>query len=355
MKKTIGDPLTIRGMRLKNRICAGPMGNATVAREDGVITNEMVKHFRAVANGGSALIIQGAASVTNENKAHVTQTGIWSDAHVEGLSDLVREVHREDCRIILQLEHAGIRALADEPLAPSPFTLNCKGTEKICRAMTREDIRDVQQEYVSAGRRAAQAGYDGIELHASHGWLISSFLSPCINHRDDEYGRDRMRFIREIFQALRERVPEEFVIGVRLGGFNPDLATGLEQGCRIEEIGFDYINMSNNPVTKWLPQDMFAPEGYPFSPHEYSAAEMKKTVHIPVIGGKSLRTTEEVAAVLAETNIDMITLGRPILADPAWTQKALSGMPQIQCKHCPGRCKWELGGRNCVAAISANR
>ena len=173
-RKTLQEPLTIRGMELKNRICVGPMGNATVAGEGGIVSNAMLEHFRAVAQGGSALIIQGSTSVTNEKRAHVTQTGIWSDRHIEGLARISEIAHAEDSKIILQLEHAGIRSLAEEPFAPSPFTVE----GKVCHVMTSEDIRNVQQEYVDAARRAVEAGYDGIELHASHGWLINAFLSP---------------------------------------------------------------------------------------------------------------------------------------------------------------------------------
>lgn len=357
MAKTLEEHVIIRTTEMKNRMIAGPMGNSTATGEDGVVNDAIVAHFRAVAEGGAALIVQGAASVTNENKAHLTQTGIWSDTHVPGLRRITEAVRAAapDCKIILQLEHAGIRALATEPFSPSPFTLRIRDTEKACHVMTVDDIRDVEQLYINAGRRAEEAGYDGIELHASHGWLLSAFLSPCINYRDDEYGRDKLLLLREIYARIREIVSENFIIGVRLAGFNPDLETGIAQGKALEEIGFDYINMSNNPVTKWLPQDMTAPEGYPFTAQEYAAAEMKKAVSIPVVGGKFLRTPEEVNAVLAETNIDMVTLGRQMLADPYWTEKALSGGEIVLCRHCPGRCKWKLGGENCAAIAQARR
>ena len=349
MTKSLGDRFTIRGMELKNRICAGPMGNATRTGTDGIVCDEMVRHFQAVAEGGAALIIQGAASVTNENKAHTTQTGVWCDEQVEGLRRITEAVHRKDCRIILQLEHAGIRALASEPLAPSPFTLRIRGAEKTCRVMTVEEIHEVQRLYIDAAKRAVWAGYDGVELHGSHGWMISDFLSPCINRRGDEYGRDKLLFVREMFQEMRRSVPERFVIGIRLGAFNPDLQTGIDQGKQFEEMGFDYIDVSNNPVVAWLPQEMTTPDGYPFSAHTYSAAEMKRHVNIPVLGGKEIRTTEEANAVLAETDVDMILLGRGFLADPAWAGKALSGVEQNCCRRCKGRCPWQLGGKNCAA------
>lgn len=352
MAKTLSDRLTIRGMELKNRICVGPMGNATSTGSDGVVNDAMVKHFRALAQGGAALIIQGAASVTDENKAHVTQTGIWRDEHVEGLSRMTQAVHAEDCKIILQLEHAGMRALAAEPFAPSPFTMKMRGVEKTCHVMTTDEIHDVQKLYVDAAKRAVRAGYDGVELHASHGWMISDFLSPCINRREDEYGRDRLLFLWEIFHEMRSAVPDDFVIGIRLAAYNPDLETGLEQAKQAEEMGFDYINVSNNPVVAFLPQNMDKPEGYPFSAHTYSTVKMRQVVHIPLLGGKEIRTAEDANAILAETDADMILLGRGFLADPAWAGKVLAGEQPLLCRHCPGRCPWQLGGETCAAITS---
>lgn len=352
MTKTLADRLTIRGMELKNRICVGPMGNATATGEDGVVNDKMVEHFRAVAQGGAALIIQGAASVTEENKAHLTQTGVWSDGHVEGLSRITRAVHGEECKIILQLEHAGMRALAQEPFAPSPYVMKAWGKEKTCHVMSVDEIRAVEKLYVDAAKRAVCAGYDGVELHASHGWMISDFLSPCINHREDEYGADKLLFLREIFRGIREAVPDEFVIGIRLGAYNPDLETGLEQARQAEAMGFDYINVSNNPVVVWLPQDMTKPEGYPFSAHTYSTVELRKAVRLPLLGGKEIRTAGEARAILKETDADMILLGRGFLADPGWAGKVLAGEEPLLCRHCPGRCPWKLGGENCAARAS---
>ena len=192
-----------------------------------------------------------------------------------------------------------------------------------------------------------------MELHASHGWMISDFLSPCINRREDEYGRDKLLFVREIFQMVREAVPNDFVIGIRLAAYNPDLATGLEQARQVEEMGFDYINVSNNPVVAWLPQEMTKPENYPFSAHTYSTVEMRKAVQLPLLGGKEIRTAEEAEAILLETDADMILLGRGFLADPRWAGKVLAGEEPVLCQHCPGRCPWQLGGENCAARALA--
>ena len=352
MAKTLGDRLTIRGMELKNRICVGPMGNATSTGSDGVVNDKMIEHFQAVAQGGAALIIQGAASVTDENKAHLTQTGIWSDEHINGLSTITRIVHAEDCKIILQLEHAGMRALAKEPFAPSPYVMKAWGKEKICHVMTTDEIQVVQKLYVDAAKRAVRAGYDGVELHASHGWMISDFLSPCINHREDEYGCDKLLFLREIFHEMRKEVPDDFVIGIRLAAYNPDLKTGIEQAKRVEAMGFDYINVSNNPVVAFLPQNMDKPDDYPFSAHTYSTVKMRQAIRIPLLGGKEIRTVEDANAILSETDADMILLGRGFLADPYWAKKVLSGEEPLLCRHCPGRCPWQLGGETCAARVS---
>lgn len=350
MGKMIFEELTIKNVVLKNRVVAAPMGTSTRTAEDGFVTDDVVEHFKEVSEGGPGLIIQGATAVDGSNKAHEDQCGVWLDEHVEGLKRITQVVHGNGTKIFLQLEHAGIRGLPEHPFAPSEFTLeNRDGSKKICHVMTEEEIRNVEDLYAKAAGRAYAAGYDGIEVHDGHGWLLSAFTSPCINRRTDKYGQDLLLIVREIIEKIKNVVPDDFVIGLKMGAFNPDLETGLNQGREFEKMGFDYLHMSNNITTKWLPQNMWAPEGYPFSGHEYSCGEMKKSVGIPVIGAKNIRTLEEAQAVLDLTDIDMITMGRAFLADPYHVKKVAEGKTPNLCFHCPGRCQWKLVGKGCPA------
>jgi len=354
MGKKITDSVTIRSMNLQNRIFAGPIG-AITRSDDGTVSDAMVEHFRTVAANGAGLILQGAMCVSNVHRAHTTQMCLTNDAQIEGLRRITDAVHAEGGKIFIQLEHPGMRALSDAPLAPFPFVMEAEGgVKKVCHVMSEEDISFVRQEYISAGKRAILAGYDGLEIHASHGWLPNAFINPGINIREDKYGQERTLFVQEIVEEMRAQSPADFAIGIRMGGFDPDLKDGIENAKSFERMGVDYLDISNNPSKKFLPQNLYAPENYPFSPHEFSAAEIKKSVNIPVIGAKSIRTMEEAQAVLAKTNLDMIQIARPFLCDPLWVTKAFSGGEQIICKHC-NKCPWRLGGQNCAAIITAGQ
>lgn len=350
MGKALSDSLVIRDLHIKNRICAGPMGPTTKS-EDGLVTPEIVEHFRRIAANQAGLILQGAMSTSSTCLARSTQMSLGSDKVIKGLSELTEAVHQEDGKIIVQLEHPGIRTMETNPPAPSEFLLKGRDGEKECRALSVEEIEAIEQEYVEAALRTVQAGYDGIEIHVSHGWLPDNFLNPCINGRTDKYGQDRTLFIREIFQRIREVVPENYVIGIRMAAFNPHLQDGIFNAKAFETMGFDYIDISNNPSVAFMPQMMCKPEGWQLSEHEYSAKVIKEEVKIPVFGGKNLRSTEDATLALSIADLDMVVIARGFLCDPLWAVKALELKEQNLCRHCK-RCTWSLGGNTCAALAS---
>ncbi len=347
-QKSMDQPVYIRGVKIENRIGLAPLG-ITVYSENGLMTDDSVAFYQAVARGGTALLIQGCAIVAADARSHSLQLGIWSDEHISGLRRLVDAVHAEGKTVIAQLQHGGVRSCVEEPLGPSKITIEIDGVQKASREMTTDEIKSSQQQYLDAALRAVKAGYDGVELHASHGWLISTFLSPVTNHRTDEYGRDPLRYLREVFQRIRGAVPENFIVGVRMSGYVPDLKTGLEQARQIDAMGVDYISVSVNYKVKWLKQDDTVPEGYPFDPMIYAAQEIKKLVHVPVFAAKGIRTGEIANKVLACTDVDMVLVGRGHLCDTQWANKALAGEQPNRCRECRGECRWRLGTRLCAA------
>ncbi len=352
--KTIEQPVYIRGKKIENRIGFAPMGSS-VYSDDCHMTDTSIELYRAIAAGGTGLLVQGCAIVAEDARSHADQQGIWSDDHIPGLKKMTEAVHGEGKVILAQLQHGGLRSFLDVPLGPSEFTVTSKHGAKTGRAMTLEEIRISQKQYLDAALRAVKAGYDGVELHASHGWLISSFLSGVTNHREDEYGKDKVLYLREVFQNIRQAVPEEFIVGVRISGYVPDIGTGLDQAKQIEALGVDYISVSVNYKVKWLEQDDTVPEGYPFDPMIYAAHEIKKNVSVPVFAAKGIRTGAIANDVLAYTNVDVVLVGRGHLCDKQWAKKALVGDEPNRCLECRGECKWRLGTRNCPALIVAER
>jgi NADPH2 dehydrogenase len=348
--KTIDQPLEIRGMKIQNRISFAPMGCLMRTGEDGVVRDTNVESLRAVARGGAALLVQGATSVCRVNRCSLMRAGIWCDEQISGLRRITEAVHAEGKKIIVQIQHAGIRSYVEHPQCPSDFVLRLSNGVKLGRAMTMEEIQTAEREFIEAARRAVAAGYDGVELQGAHGWLISNFLNRRINVRDDEYGHDPMLFVRKIYEGIRETVPDNFVVGFRMNGFEPDLETGLEYAKQLDALGFDFLAVSNNGF--WPEQEISKPEGYPFSFNVYAAGEIKKLVKAPVFATQGIRTAEEANAVLAATDVDMVQIGRGMLIDPEWANKVLSGRTPGKCLWCRS-CSWRVDstGSSCPGLL----
>lgn len=346
--KSMEQPVYIRGRKIENRIGFAPMGSS-VYSDDCKMTDSSVELYRAIARGGAGLLIQGCAIVAEDARSHMNQLGIWSDDYIDGLKRLTEAVHGEGKVVIAQLQHGGLRSFLDEPLGPSEFVIPLKDAKKTGRAMTVKEIRTSQKQYVDAALRAVKAGYDGVELHASHGWLISSFLSRITNRREDEYGINKVLYLREVFQNIRRSVPDGFIVGVRISGYVPDLETGLEQAKEIAAFGVDYISVSVNHKVKWLEQEDTVSDRYPFNSMIYAAHEIKKIVPVPVFAAKGIRTGKMASDILAYTDVDMLLVGRGHLCDTQWAQKALSGKEPNRCLECKGACGWRIGTGKCPA------
>lgn len=347
MEKRIGQPFAVRGMTLQNRICFAPMTCALLAEEDGSVGEQSVQVFRQIAAGGAALLIQGSTSVCCKNRARERQAGIWEDGQIPGLQRITAAVHGEGKKIVLQLQHAGIRSYIENPVCSSAFSCKVGGCLRDGHEASAEEIRAIRREFADAAERAVAAGYDGIELHASHGWLLGTFLNRNVNQRTDEYGQEPVRIVREIFEEIRCRVPDWFVVGIRMGGFEPSLADGLSNARAFERMGFDYLSISNNESLEWLGNEYAAPGDYPHNPMIFSAGEIKKQVKIPVFAAKNIRTAGQAGRVLRDTGADAVLIGRGMLVDFEAASKMLSGREPGRCYGCKGGCRWTVAGSEC--------
>ena len=345
--KTMEQSFSIRGRTVRNRIGFAPMGCCVYTDASGCADEKSAELYRAAARGGTGLIVQGCAIVGENVRSKNIQLGIWSDAHIPGLRRIARAVHGEGALIICQLQHCGIRSALPHPPAPSAVTVDIGGKSVTAAEMSAADIERSIQLFEDAALRAVKAGYDGVELHASHGWLISTFLSRVTNRRGDEYGRDRLLYLRRTYERIRAAVPEDFIIGVRMSPYVPDLETGLAQVRAMDAMGFDYISVSVNYKIKFLEQDDTVPEDYAYDPMLYAAQEVKRLVHVPVFAAKGIRTGEMAARVLRDTDADMVLVGRGHLCDTDWAKKALAGEEPNRCLDCRGECVWRLGTLKC--------
>lgn len=314
-------PFTAKGLTLKNRIVMPPMCNYVAGRV-GLATDWHYIHYATRAVGGVGLIIQEATGVEDGGRITARDLGLWNDGQRDGLARIVAAVHQYGAKIAVQLNHAGRKSEVEylQPVGPSAIPFSDK--HRTPRELAKADIAAIVERFAVAARRAAAAGYDAVEIHGAHGYLISQFLSPLSNKRDDEYGGSpagRARLLGEVVAAVRAALPAAMPVIVRVsasdweeGGNTPESMAAMLNLVKGE--GIDIVNVSSGAVTPAVPR---AYPGYqiPF------ALTIKEKTGLPVIGG-GLITDPIQAQQVVKTGVDLVFLGRELLRSPYWPRKA---------------------------------
>jgi NADPH2 dehydrogenase len=321
------DPLTLRGLTLRNRIMMSPMCQY-VAGEDGIATDWHMVHYGTRAVGGVGLIMIEATAVEPRGRISAGDLGLWDDAQVEPLARIAAFCHAQGAKVGVQLGHAGRKAWSSDrghgpetSVAPSaiPFDAGWCTPE----ALDEQGIETVVSAFASAAARAHAAGLDVVEIHGAHGYLVSEFLSPLANLRNDAYGGDhegRLRFAARVADAIRNVWPESKPLFIRLsctdwaeGGNEPSDAALF--GRLLAEHGVDLVDCSSGGVVNVRPPS--AP-GYqvPF------ASCVRAEGEVPTAAVGLITQPEQADAVLASGGADLIALGRALLRVPYWAHYA---------------------------------
>jgi 2,4-dienoyl-CoA reductase-like NADH-dependent reductase (Old Yellow Enzyme family) len=331
---------------IKNRSVMAPMGTG-FADKDGFVTDRLIRYYEERAKGGIGLIIVEAASVDNINSIPFTgQVRINNDGYIPGLEKLTRAVRKHGAKIILQIHHAGSTAnpslTGRRPLSPSDVAPVPGGN--VPKPMTKEEIKEVQQKFINAAARCKKAGFDGVELHGAHSYLIAQFFSEYYNRRSDEYGgsfENRMRFISGIIDGIRSELPG-YPLLVRISGdeMTPDipntltLKDGLQIARFLQSKGIDAIDISNGGAMN--PNANCDPASYTPGWKKHIAKAYKDALSIPVIATNTIKTPQFAEQMLSEGICDYVAIGRALLADPEFINKALQGRENeiVQCIGC---------------------
>jgi len=343
----------IGSLRTKNRIVM-PAMVLNYADEGGRVTQRYEAHMNRIATGGVGTIILEASFVSQLGKGFVQQLGIHDDECVEGLRRLAATAQEEGVLVGPQLHHAGRQTSSQvtggKPLAPSP--LPCPLMQEEPDELTQDQIAGIVADFGEAARRAKQAGFDFVELHGAHGYLIAQFLSPFTNRRDDGYGGsfdNRMRFVEEVFDAVRAAVGSDFPVIVRLSGeeFVEDglsISDTVAIARRLQERGLDALHITAGNYASYETGRMISPMAVEDGPLTGLAEHVRAAVDIPVITVDKLRSPELGDRLIAEGVADFIAIGRPLLADPDWPRKAQAGsVPEINlCIACNQGCVTRL-------------
>lgn len=335
----------IKNKIIKNRVVLPPIVRFGWIDDSGFVSEEHISHYEKIAKGGAGLIIVEATAVNKDGRLANSQLGIWSSEHIEGLSKIANVCHKHGAVVLVQIHNAGIRmpdTVTKDIVAPSVVTMEGRTS----RALTIDEIHRIQNYYVEAAKRVKKAGFDGIELHGAHGYLIDQFMSPITNKREDEYGgsiENRMRFALEVIDGIKGIAGGDFIIGYRLGGIAPTIEEGIEIAKALEDKGVDLLHVSKGIEGEKLP---VVPEDFPFNWIVYIGTEIKKHVHIPVIVVNGIRKPEQASYLLENNLADFVALAKSQLVDPEWANKAINGGEIITCLECKV-CQWFTDSRKC--------
>ena len=331
---TLFDAGRIGSVELRNRLVMAPMGT-NFATGSGEITDRLLEYYAERAAGGTGLVIVGTSAVEHpRGRAIVNQLSIADDSMVPGLSKLARRIHQHGAKAFVQLHHAGGGTTVKKTGGVQPVV--CSTVENAYNArepevLETETVESIVERFVAAAKRAQKAGFDGIELHGAHGYLIQEFMSPRNNHRDDRYGGDfdgRMRFPTEIVEGIRDAVCENFAVSFRLsanefveGGYGPDEATLMAE--RLSAAGVDVIDVTAGAYG--APTRTLEPMSYAEAWRAHYAATIGAAVEVPTITVGVIRRPETAEAVLADGDADFVAIGRGHIADPHFARKAREG------------------------------
>jgi NADPH2 dehydrogenase len=285
--------------------------------EDGLANDWHKVHYGSRAVGGVGLIIVEATGVEPVGRISDNDLGIWNDQQAEALKPIVDFVHQQDTAIALQLAHAGRKSEVSEnqPIAPSPIAFN--EDYRTPKEMTKEDINRVIHAFKSGAKRAHEAGFDAIEIHGAHGYLINEFLSPLTNKRTDNYGgslEKRMNFLMDIIKAVKTVWPEEKSLHLRVSAdeYDPD-GNALDDIVAIvkkaKNLGIDLVNVSSGGV---LSKDVDSYFGYQIK----LAEAIKAQVDLKVLAGGLIVNEKQGEEIIRNNRADLVYFGRKLLRDP---------------------------------------
>ena len=325
-------PLTLRGITFANRVWVSPMCQYSAV--DGVATNWHDVHIGAFASGGTGLIMMEATGVSPEGRISTQCLGLWNDEQADRLKPIVKFAHQMDTKIGIQLAHAGRKGSclppwSDHPMAGvdeggwecvAPSAISFGGKYPTPRALTENEISELVKAFGAAAKRAVATGFDLVEIHAAHGYLIHQFLSPLSNTREDEYGgsfENRIRFLLEIIDEVRSAVPESMTLFLRIsasdwleGGWTIDDSVALAKIAKVR--GVDLIDVSSGGTSSGAPVPVGPGYQVPF------ADQIRNQADIPTAAVGLITEPEQAEEIVSSGKADAVMMAREFLRNPRW-------------------------------------
>ncbi len=325
-------PLTLRGVTFANRVWVSPMCQYSAV--NGVATNWHDVHIGAFASGGTGMIMMEATGVSPEGRISTQCLGLWNDEQAERLKPIVKFAHQMETKIGIQLAHAGRKGSclppwSDHPMASldeggwecvAPSAISFGGKYPTPRSLSEIEIAELVAAFGSAAKRAVSAGFDLVEIHAAHGYLIHQFLSPLSNTREDEYGgsfENRIRFLLEIIDAVRSAIPDSMPLFLRIsasdwldGGWTIDDSVALAKIAKVR--GVDLIDVSSGGTSSGAPVPVGPGYQVPF------ADQIRNQADIPTAAVGLITEPEQAEEIVSSGKADAVMMAREFLRNPRW-------------------------------------
>jgi 2,4-dienoyl-CoA reductase-like NADH-dependent reductase (Old Yellow Enzyme family) len=371
-------PKKIKDLEIKNRFVRSSTFEGRAS--EGFVSDSLLQFYKTLAEGGSGLINTGVASVQESGRVSEEQLGIFNDDFIPGLKKLADIVHKhgDGCKIAIQLHHCGRQNPSGKDLV-APSAIFEPFLKKTPREMRIDEIKETIEAFAQGIRRTKEAGFDAVQLHAAHGWLLSGFLSPHTNRRTDEYGgntENRLRIIEDIYRRAVEMVGKNFPIMIKYnaddyleGGM--DINEAKKIAVRLSKLGFAALEISGGmwAALKRSEEELgwkiaMIPESRTnvgtvneTAYNTANASEIKKVVDIPVITVGGINSINLVEKILNEDRADFIALSRPLIREPDLPNRWLKGfgVPEVDCIYC-NSCIRSMGiGVRCVVKEKAEK
>ena len=345
-QKDVFDQTQIKNMKLKNRFFRGSVGDCSF--KDGHISEEGFKLYETLAKNEVGTIFTGYVTVSDYSQFdNFPVFRIDKDEYVEEFKKLTSLVHKYGANIMAQIVHLGMNTLASDEIIYCPSKMVNPQTNRTCHEMTKKDILRIEDDFVKAAVRAKKAGFDGVELHGAHFYLLSEFLSPLSNHRTDEYGgsdENRARIIIEILEKMRPAVGNDFIISMKLNteeGEGGITENGVITASKLaEKAGLDLIQLSG---TKWFTEKSKTPFYYEIG------KKLADILNIPVIVTGGARDLDNLNEILNNSNIKYFGLARPLICEPDLITKLKNGSTKkAKCVSCNTCLKNFSTGVSCI-------
>lgn len=350
---TLFSTFKIKSKNIKNRVVFPPVVNFGWADENGFISDKHIAQYEAIAKDGPGIMIVEATCVMKDGRIFSYQPGIWSDKLIESFKPIVNACHKHGALVLLQIHHSGLvtrKAVSDKAVGPS-----IDPTNERSYALSIDEIKVIEHAFIDGAIRAQKAGFDGIELHGAHGYLLNQFATSALNKRTDNYGgtvENRLRLAGDIIKGIKQSCGEDFIIDYRMGANSPTLPDGIENAKHLEKLGIDILHVSHGGASGVIPE---IPADFPNNWIVYSGTEVKKHVKMPIIVVNEISTPQRASWLLENDLADFVAIGRDMLTDYDWVQKAKQNEKIDFCISCKPQCKRFSKPESCPVIIGRTK